>query len=41
MVLVFSDDKKLTFELLNKGSELAKDLGEKLTAIIIGKIDID
>jgi electron transfer flavoprotein alpha subunit len=39
MVLVFSDDKKLTFELLNKGSELAKELGEKLTAVIIGKTD--
>jgi electron transfer flavoprotein alpha subunit len=37
MVLVYSDDKKITFELLNKGSELAKELGEKLTAIIIGK----
>ena len=39
MVLVYSDDKKITFELLNKGSELAKELGEKLTAIIIGKPD--
>ena len=39
MVLVFSDDKKLTFELLNKGSELANELGEKLTAVIIGKSD--
>ncbi|UCF50541.1 MAG: electron transfer flavoprotein subunit alpha/FixB family protein [Thermoplasmatales archaeon] len=39
MVLVYSDDKKITFELLNKGSEIAKELGEKLTAVIIGKID--
>jgi electron transfer flavoprotein alpha subunit len=39
MVLVYSDDKKLTIELLNKGSELAKDLGTKLTAVIIGKSD--
>jgi electron transfer flavoprotein alpha subunit len=39
MVLVFSDNKKLTFELLSKGVELAKELGEKLTAIIIGKSD--
>ncbi len=39
MVLVYSDDKKLTFELLNKGSELAKELKTKLTAIIIGKSD--
>ena len=39
MVLVYSDDKKLTLELLNKGSELAKELGTKLTAVIIGKSD--
>jgi electron transfer flavoprotein alpha subunit len=39
MVLVFSDDNKLTIELLSKGAELAKDLGTKLTAIIIGKGD--
>ena len=39
MVLVYSDDKKITFELLNKGSELAKALGKKVTAVIIGKSD--
>ena len=39
MVLVYSDDKKLTLELLSKGSELAKGLGKKLTAVIIGKSD--
>ncbi len=39
MVLVYSDDKKLTIELLNKGSELAKDLGKKLSVVIIGKSD--
>jgi len=39
MVLVYSDDKKITFELLNKGNEIAKELGEKLIAIIIGKPD--
>lgn len=39
MVLVFSDDNKLTIELLSKGAELAKDLGTKLTAILIGKVD--
>jgi len=39
MVLVYSDDKKLTFELLNKASELSKDLGKKVTALIIGKSD--
>ena len=37
MVLIYSDNKNLTFELLGKGSELAKELGTKLTAIIIGK----
>jgi len=39
MVLVFSDNKKLTFELLSKGSELAKGFGKKLIAVIIGKSD--
>lgn len=39
MVLVYSDDKKITFELLAKGSELAKNLGTKTTAVIIGKAD--
>jgi electron transfer flavoprotein alpha subunit len=36
MVLVYSDDKKLTLELINKGSELAKELHKKLTAVCIG-----
>jgi len=39
MVLVYSDDKKITFELLAKGAELVKDLGGKNTALIIGKAD--
>ncbi len=39
MVLVYSDDKKITLELLSKGSELAKELGKKQTAVIIGKTD--
>jgi len=39
MVLVYSDDKKITFELLAKGSELAKNLGTNTTAVIIGKAD--
>ena len=39
MVLVYSDNKNLTLELLNKGSELAKELNKKLTAVIIGKND--
>ena len=36
MVLVYSDDKNLALEMLNKGSELAKELNKKLTAVIIG-----
>lgn len=39
MVLVFSDDKKLTFELLSKGREFAKELGKKNIAVIVGKSD--
>lgn len=37
MVLVYSDDIKLTLELLNKGREISDGLGKKLTAVIIGK----
>jgi electron transfer flavoprotein alpha subunit len=36
MVLVYSDEKKLTLELLHKGSELAKELQQKLIAVAIG-----
>lgn len=39
MVLVYSNDKKITIELLNKASELAKQLSKKTTAVIIGKSD--
>ena len=39
MVLVYSDDKKITVELLSKGSELCKELNRKLTAVIVGKAD--
>jgi electron transfer flavoprotein alpha subunit len=39
MVLVYSDNKNLTIELLSKGSELAKEFGEKLISVIIGKSD--
>ena len=39
MVLVFSDNKNLTFEMLSKASELAKDLNKKVTAVMIGKMD--
>ena len=34
MVLVYSDNKKLTAELLNKGSELAKELNKPINRII-------
>ena len=37
MVLVYSDDKKLTLELLNKGKELSKEVEKKLSAVAIGK----
>jgi len=37
MVLVYSDNKNMTLELLNKGSELSKELKKSLTAVIIGK----
>jgi len=40
MVLVYSNDKTLTYELLSKGTELAKDLGSTLTAVIIGKDEV-
>jgi len=36
MVLVYSDDKKLVLELLNKASELGKELHKKVIAVIIG-----
>jgi len=39
MVLVYSDNKNMTLELLNKGCELAKELKKSLTAVIIGKDD--
>jgi len=39
MVLVYSNNKKIIIELINKGSELAKQLGKKITAVIIGKAD--
>ncbi len=36
MVLVYSDDKKLTLELLNKAQELAKEMQKKVIAVCIG-----
>ena len=41
MVLVYSDDKKLVFELLNKAGKLAKELGKKVNAVIIGDDDAE
>jgi electron transfer flavoprotein alpha subunit len=39
MVLVYSDNKNLTIELLSKGSELSKEFKEKLITVLIGKSD--
>jgi electron transfer flavoprotein alpha subunit len=39
MVLVFSEDKTLAMELLAKAAELAKTLGEKVSAVMIGTTD--
>ena len=36
MVLVYSDDKKLTLELLNKACELGKELHKKIIVVTIG-----
>jgi len=37
MVLVYSDNKNMTIEMLSKASEIAKDTKKKITAVIIGK----
>ena len=39
MVLVYSDNKKLTIEMLSKATELGKELKSKIVAVIIGKPD--
>jgi electron transfer flavoprotein alpha subunit len=39
MVLVYSDNKNLTIEMLHKATELAKETDKKVTAVIIGKPD--
>jgi electron transfer flavoprotein alpha subunit len=39
MVLVYSDDKKLTIELLSKAHELGKELQKKVIAVSIGQDD--
>ena len=36
MVLVYSDNKKINIELLSKGKELSKELGEKLITVLFG-----
>jgi len=40
MVLVYSDDKKLALELLNKASELGKELHKKVIAVTIAHEEI-
>ena len=39
MVLVYSNNKNLTIEMLNKATDIAKDQKKKVTAVIIGKPD--
>ena len=39
MVLVYSENKKITIEMLSKASEIAKEQKKKVTAAIIGKSD--
>jgi len=39
MVLVYSNNKKTTIEMLGKASEIAKEQKKKVTAVIIGKAD--
>jgi electron transfer flavoprotein alpha subunit len=39
MVLVYSDEKKLTLELLHKASDLGKELHKKVIAVLIGSED--
>jgi len=39
MVLVYSDDKKITWEMLGKATELGKETKQKITAVTIGKPD--
>ena len=39
MVLVFSENKKFTIEMLSKATEIAKEQNKKVTAVVIGKPD--
>lgn len=39
MVLVYSNNKNMTIEMLGKASEIAKETKKKTTAVIIGKAD--
>ena len=39
MVLVYSENKNLTIEMISKATEIAKEQEKKVTAVIIGKAD--
>ena len=39
MVLVYSDNKNLTIEMLGKAVEIAKEQNKKVTSVLIGKTD--
>jgi len=39
MVLVYSDNKKIAFEMISKATELAKENNSKVISVIIGKSD--
>ena len=39
MVLVYSNNKNMTIEMLGKATEIAKETNKKTTAVIIGKAD--
>jgi electron transfer flavoprotein alpha subunit len=39
MVLVYSDKKNITIEMLSKAVDIAKEQNKKVTAVIIGKLD--
>lgn len=41
MVLIYSDDSKLSIEMLAKGRELADEMGKQVTVVTIGKDDCD
>ncbi len=41
MVLIYSNDEKLTMEMLSKGRELADELGREVIVAVIGKNDTE